>query len=239
MLARLKPRRALISSSDTRLVVQRRPERSRASMHASGARHRTSAPAEDHFERVRCQTTGVAEHSRRRPRPVGGPMSTSMQVDASVRCGHLNCPRCGLSIEVRPCRTAIRHCPRCVARSRVIVELWPRDAATRRLVFSIRNVGSAVKRRARAGSTSFVAGFRTACSVGPPTVSRTISPPDQFSVGGNYVLILTHYTNLFFTNRTGKLSQFGSLTTAVLRVPPAFAPFWRRGGCSCSVHFRL
>jgi hypothetical protein len=51
-------------------------------------------------------------------------MSTSTQVDASVSCGHLNCPRCGLSIEVRPCRVAIRHCPRCVARSRVIVELF-------------------------------------------------------------------------------------------------------------------
>jgi hypothetical protein len=37
---------------------------------------------------------------------------------------HLNCPRCGLSIEVRPHRTAIRHCPRCVGRSRLIVELF-------------------------------------------------------------------------------------------------------------------
>jgi hypothetical protein len=80
MLARFKPRRAPISSSDTRLAFQRRP--------------------------------------------VGGPMSTSMQIDAGVRCGHLNCPRCGLSIEVRLRRTAIRHCPRCVARSRVIVELF-------------------------------------------------------------------------------------------------------------------
>jgi transcription elongation factor Elf1 len=37
---------------------------------------------------------------------------------------HLNCPRCGLSILVQPHRAAIRHCPRCVARSRVIVELF-------------------------------------------------------------------------------------------------------------------
>jgi hypothetical protein len=51
-------------------------------------------------------------------------MSTSTQVDASVHCGHLNCPRCGLSIEVRPSRAAIRHCPRCVARGRVVVELF-------------------------------------------------------------------------------------------------------------------
>jgi hypothetical protein len=51
-------------------------------------------------------------------------MSTCAQIDASVCGEHLNCPRCGLSIEVRPYRTAIRHCPRCVARNRVIVELF-------------------------------------------------------------------------------------------------------------------
>jgi hypothetical protein len=48
-------------------------------------------------------------------------VSTSTQ--ASVRGGYLSCPRCGLSIEVRPHRTAIRHCPRCVGRRRLIVEL--------------------------------------------------------------------------------------------------------------------
>ena len=51
-------------------------------------------------------------------------MSTSTQDYASARCGHLNCPRCGLSIEVRPYRAAIRHCPRCVARTRLVVELF-------------------------------------------------------------------------------------------------------------------
>jgi len=51
-------------------------------------------------------------------------MSTSRQVDATVHCGHLNCPRCGLSVAVRPYRAAIRHCPRCVARARVVVELF-------------------------------------------------------------------------------------------------------------------
>ncbi len=51
-------------------------------------------------------------------------MSTRGQPDASLRSRHLNCPRCGLSIAVRPHRAAIRHCPRCVARSRVIVELF-------------------------------------------------------------------------------------------------------------------
>jgi hypothetical protein len=51
-------------------------------------------------------------------------MSTSTQVDTTVHCGHLNCPRCGLSIEVRPNRAAMRHCPRCVGRSRLIVDLF-------------------------------------------------------------------------------------------------------------------
>ncbi len=37
---------------------------------------------------------------------------------------YLNCPRCGLSIAVRSRWLAIRHCPRCVARSRTIVELF-------------------------------------------------------------------------------------------------------------------
>jgi hypothetical protein len=35
----------------------------------------------------------------------------------------LNCPRCGLSIALRWRWLAIAHCPRCVARSRTIVEL--------------------------------------------------------------------------------------------------------------------
>ena len=47
-----------------------------------------------------------------------------MQRDPTFLGGHLNCPRCGLSIPMRPHRAAIRHCPRCVARSRVIVELF-------------------------------------------------------------------------------------------------------------------
>jgi hypothetical protein len=51
-------------------------------------------------------------------------MSTSRrELDAGVRW-HLNCPRCGLSIVVRPQRAAIRHCPQCVARSRMLVELF-------------------------------------------------------------------------------------------------------------------
>ncbi len=37
---------------------------------------------------------------------------------------YLNCPRCGLSIALRVRWLAIKHCPRCVARSRTIVELF-------------------------------------------------------------------------------------------------------------------
>jgi hypothetical protein len=51
-------------------------------------------------------------------------MSTSTPVDARARSEHLNCPRCSLSIEVRPYRAPIRHCPRCVARARLVVELF-------------------------------------------------------------------------------------------------------------------
>jgi uncharacterized paraquat-inducible protein A len=37
---------------------------------------------------------------------------------------YLNCPRCGLSIALRSRWLAITHCPRCVARTRTIVELF-------------------------------------------------------------------------------------------------------------------
>jgi hypothetical protein len=50
-------------------------------------------------------------------------MSAIPVLDANGR-RWLNCPRCGLSVEVRPRRAAMKHCPRCVARSRLIVELF-------------------------------------------------------------------------------------------------------------------
>jgi hypothetical protein len=37
---------------------------------------------------------------------------------------YLNCPRCGLSIDVRSRWLAVTHCPRCVARAHTIVELF-------------------------------------------------------------------------------------------------------------------
>jgi hypothetical protein len=37
---------------------------------------------------------------------------------------YLNCPRCGLSIEIRSHWLAVTHCPRCIARSRTAVELF-------------------------------------------------------------------------------------------------------------------
>ncbi len=37
---------------------------------------------------------------------------------------YMNCPRCGLSIRLRTGVAAIRHCPRCVARHRLLVELF-------------------------------------------------------------------------------------------------------------------
>jgi hypothetical protein len=36
----------------------------------------------------------------------------------------LNCPRCGLTITPRAAWLSVRHCPRCLARSRTAVELF-------------------------------------------------------------------------------------------------------------------
>jgi hypothetical protein len=92
----------------------RPPGRARLASGHRGSGRRAPARAPD-------QTPSVAL-GRRRPRQDWHFMSTSLQLDASR--GYLNCPRCGLSIALRPHRTAIRHCPRCVARSREIVELF-------------------------------------------------------------------------------------------------------------------
>lgn len=46
---------------------------------------------------------------------------------------HLNCPRCGLSVHVKPQWLAIRHCPRCVARSRIAVEMFSSGLPTAEL----------------------------------------------------------------------------------------------------------
>jgi hypothetical protein len=53
---------------------------------------------------------------------VGSPLVSSIAKPVSL--GSLECPRCGLSIALRPHRAAIRHCPRCVARGRLLVELF-------------------------------------------------------------------------------------------------------------------
>jgi hypothetical protein len=44
--------------------------------------------------------------------------------DARTVAPYLNCPRCGLSIRPRTAWLAISHCPRCIARSRTLVELF-------------------------------------------------------------------------------------------------------------------
>jgi hypothetical protein len=73
-------------------------------------------------------TASVRPQSPARPAPL---MSAIPVADANLR-RWLDCPRCGLSVEVRPHRTAMKHCPRCIARSRLIVELFrstmPSDA---------------------------------------------------------------------------------------------------------------
>jgi len=42
----------------------------------------------------------------------------------------LNCPRCGLSIEIRSPWLAMTHCPRCVARDHAAVELLSSELPT-------------------------------------------------------------------------------------------------------------
>ncbi len=37
---------------------------------------------------------------------------------------YLHCPRCGLSMKPRQRWLAIQHCPRCLARSRILVRLF-------------------------------------------------------------------------------------------------------------------
>ncbi|MGO9751295.1 MAG: hypothetical protein ACLP8S_02010 [Solirubrobacteraceae bacterium] len=61
-----------------------------------------------------------------------GTILTGSRSDARLVASYLNCPRCGLGIEVRARWLTIRHCPRCVARSQTVVALFgsglPADA---------------------------------------------------------------------------------------------------------------
>jgi hypothetical protein len=55
----------------------------------------------------------------------------SLMTDWAPAASYLNCPRCGLSIALRSRWLAMAHCPRCVARSRTIVELFSSRAPAR------------------------------------------------------------------------------------------------------------
>ena len=46
---------------------------------------------------------------------------------------YLNCPRCGLSIIPRAAWLQVEHCPRCLARSRTLVELFASPLPTAEL----------------------------------------------------------------------------------------------------------
>ncbi len=43
---------------------------------------------------------------------------------ASAPAAYRNCPRCGLSIAARFRAEVVSHCPRCIARGRVLVEMF-------------------------------------------------------------------------------------------------------------------
>jgi hypothetical protein len=51
-------------------------------------------------------------------------MQQREQPQSSAGESFLNCPRCGLTIKVRASWLAIRFCPRCLARSQSVVELF-------------------------------------------------------------------------------------------------------------------
>jgi hypothetical protein len=53
---------------------------------------------------------------------------------ASARAASfLNCPRCGLSIRPKPGWLTIEHCPRCIARARIAIELFSSPLPTTEL----------------------------------------------------------------------------------------------------------
>ena len=47
---------------------------------------------------------------------------------------YLNCPRCHLAIRVRRPSLGPRHCPRCIARSRIAIDLFPSSVPMRQLL---------------------------------------------------------------------------------------------------------
>lgn len=49
---------------------------------------------------------------------------TSRDLDREAPARYLNCPRCRLSIRPGALSLHIVHCPRCVARSRAVVEMF-------------------------------------------------------------------------------------------------------------------
>jgi hypothetical protein len=56
--------------------------------------------------------------------PLGTVLTTLPGLDTRLAVSYLNCPRCGLTIKLRTSWLTIRHCPRCVARSRTVIELF-------------------------------------------------------------------------------------------------------------------
>src|SRR5271169_3624877 len=82
------------------------------------------------------------------------------------------------------------------------------------LVFLNPGRNAASPKKYQEGGTAKAADLQTVCSVGPPTVSDTSFPTDQFSVGGDYVLFLALSTEIGLTNRKEKPLRSCGLTTA-------------------------
>jgi len=72
-----------------------------------------------------------------RSQPHGQPLDTDPVTAPALapvitHVSWMNCPRCGLSIQMRAGRPSIRYCPRCIARRRLLVEVFasPQPAET-------------------------------------------------------------------------------------------------------------
>jgi hypothetical protein len=65
---------------------------------------------------------------------MGRTVTVVQDVVPETRVPYLNCPRCHLAIRVRHSVLSVRHCPRCVARSRIAIDMFPSRVPMRELI---------------------------------------------------------------------------------------------------------
>lgn len=65
--------------------------------------------------------------------PAMSHLRTLDPVSKGARTVHLNCPRCGLTITPKASSLTVEHCPRCMARSGIHVDLFASTLPTAQL----------------------------------------------------------------------------------------------------------